>query len=56
MKTNHMELRMMQRGISEDIIALVEKFGEFNERGDRIILSKKMIARMLHNKRHKSKA
>jgi hypothetical protein len=47
MKTKHMELRMKQRGIDERFITLVEKYGEFNARGDRIILTRKMIQRLL---------
>lgn len=49
MRTKHMDMRMMQRGIGEDVVALVEKYGEFNARGDRIILTKKMIRRLLHD-------
>lgn len=30
MRTKHMDMRMMQRGIGEDVVALVEKYGEFN--------------------------
>lgn len=47
MRTKHMELRVQQRGIGEDIIALVERFGEFNARGDRIILTRKIIRKLL---------
>lgn len=49
MKTNHMNLRTMQRGIGEDVISLVERYGEFNARGDRIILTRKMIRKLLQN-------
>jgi hypothetical protein len=47
MKTTHMNLRTMQRGIGEDIISLIERYGEFNARGDRIILTRKMIRKLL---------
>lgn len=49
MKTQHMELRMAQRGIDDEIVALAMKYGEFNNRGDRIILSRKIIARLLES-------
>lgn len=49
MKTKHMDLQIMRRGIGEDIIALVERHGEFNARGDRLILTSKMIRKLLQN-------
>lgn len=49
MKTKHMDMRMAQRRIGGDIITLVEKYGEFNARGDRIILSRKMIRKLLQD-------
>lgn len=49
MRTKHMNLRVTQRGICEDTISLVEKYGEFNVRGDRIILTRKMIKKLLQN-------
>lgn len=49
MRTKHMDLQVMRRGIGEDIISMVERYGEFNARGDRIVLSKKMIHRLLRN-------
>ena len=49
MRTKHMDLRTIQRGICEDVIALVERHGEFNARGDRIILTRKMIRKLLQN-------
>jgi hypothetical protein len=47
MRTKHMDLRVRQRGIGEDVIAMVERFGEFNARGDRIILTRKIIRKLL---------
>lgn len=49
MKTKHMDLRMMQRGICEDIVTLVQKYGEFNARGDRILLTRKVILKLLQD-------
>jgi hypothetical protein len=49
MRTKHMDLRMKQRAIDNEIVALIEKYGEFNSRGDRIILSRKMIRRLLQD-------
>lgn len=50
MRTMHMELRMKQRAINNEAIALVEKYGEFNMRGDQIVLSRKMIRRLLRGR------
>ncbi len=49
MKTKHMEIRMAQRRIGGDIIALVEKYGEFNARGDQIILTRRIIRKLLRD-------
>ncbi|MDA7827943.1 hypothetical protein N9A67_06935 [Rhodobacteraceae bacterium] len=42
-----MECRMKQRGISEDIIGTIMELGEWNERGDRIVLSEKNIKKLV---------
>jgi hypothetical protein len=49
MKTKHMDLRMMQRGICGDVVTLVQKYGEFNARGDRILLTRKLIMKLLQD-------
>jgi hypothetical protein len=47
MKTRHMKLRMSQRRIDNAMLGVIEKFGEFNVRGDRIVLSRKLIMQLL---------
>lgn len=47
MNTKHMNEMMFHRGIDEHMVAVIEKYGEFNHRGDRIILSRKMIKKLL---------
>lgn len=47
MKTRHIELRMSQRRIDDEMLGVIEKFGEFNARGDRIVLSRKLILKLL---------
>ena len=44
-KTRHMETRMSQRGITQEMIALVRRFGK--RFGDRVILGRKDIQRTL---------
>ena len=39
-RTQHMALRMGQRGISDKAIALIWEYGRFNDRGDRLILTR----------------
>jgi hypothetical protein len=43
-----MKLRMAQRGMDNNLVALIEKFGEFNARGDRIVLSRTKIRNILN--------
>lgn len=40
MRTKHMTERMRQRGIVDDVINLILDLGEWNERGDRIVLKR----------------
>lgn len=42
-----MKLRMSQRRIDNAMLGVIEKFGEFNVRGDRIVLSRKLIMQLL---------
>ncbi len=44
-KTNHMNKRMSQRGISDSMIDLVKEHGE--DYGDKIFLTKKAIDRLI---------
>ena len=44
MRTNHMNDRMRQRGITEAEIAVIQELGEWNERADRIVLSARRCA------------
>lgn len=45
MRTKHMTDRMRQRGIVDDVINLILDLGEWNERGDRIVLKEKACAK-----------
>ena len=45
MRTEHMEHRMRQRGISEEEISVILEFGEWNARADRLVLSEDACAR-----------
>ncbi len=45
MRTEHMEHRMCQRGISEEEISMILELGEWNARADRLVLSGDACAR-----------
>lgn len=55
MRTMHMEDRMRQRGISEEMVGAILTLGEWNERGDRIVLSERAVAALLQQIRDKVK-
>ncbi len=44
-KTKHIQRRMSQRGISQDMVDLVLRYGE--SEGDKIILSRRASARLM---------
>lgn len=51
--TKHFKLRAHQRAIKDKVIDEIYNNGEFNQRGDQIILSKKKIVLMLKEERKK---
>lgn len=51
--TKHMNDRMRQRNIRKEIVDAILNMGEFNRRGDKIQLSKKMILAELQQAREK---
>ncbi len=55
MQTKHMEDRMRQRGISEEMVGAILELGEWNARGDRLELPKKAIGPLLQQKRDELK-
>lgn len=55
MRTAHMEDRMRQRGLSEEMVGAIFAFGEWNRRGDRIVLSERAIAPLLQQIRDEVK-
>lgn len=55
MHTKHMEDRMRQRGISDEMVGAILEVGEWNARGDRLELPKKAIGSLLQQKRDELK-
>lgn len=55
MRTMHMEDRMRQRGVSEEMVGAILTLGEWNERGDRIVLSERVVTALLQQIRGKVK-
>lgn len=55
MYTAHLEDRMRQRGISEEMIGMIFTLGNWNERGDKIVLPERTIAPLLQQKRDEVK-
>lgn len=55
MRTKHMEDRMRQRGISDEMVGAILQLGEWNDRGDRLELPGKSIAPLLQQKRNELK-
>ncbi len=55
MHTRHMEDRMRQRGISEEMVGTILEVGEWNARGDRLELPKRAIEPLLRQKRDELK-
>jgi|UniRef100_UPI004047ED2B hypothetical protein len=55
MHTRHMEDRMRQRGISDEMVGAILEVGEWNARGDRLELPKKAIGPLLQQKRDELK-
>lgn len=51
--TKHMNDRMRQRNIRKEAVDMILNMGEFNKRGDRIQLSKKLIRAELQQAREK---
>lgn len=55
MRTKHMEDRMRQRGISDQMVGAILELGEWNNRGDRLELPEKAIGPLLQEKRSELK-
>lgn len=55
MHTAHLQDRMRQRGISEAMIRAIITFGDWNSRGDRLVLPKRAITPLLQQKREELK-
>lgn len=55
MRTKHMEDRMRQRGISDEMVGAILEMGEWNSRGDRLVLSGRAIEPLLQEKRDELK-
>ena len=54
-RTNHMEFRMHQRAITEDMVNTILDLGDWNERGDRIILSRRALTPEIQKRREELK-
>lgn len=55
MHTAHLQNRMRQRGISEAMIGTILTFGDWNARGDRLVLPKRALTPLLQQKRKELK-
>jgi len=55
MRTKHMEDRMRQRCISDEMVGAILELGEWNARGDRLELPGKAIVPLLQQKRDELK-
>ncbi|VVM75199.1 hypothetical protein [Pseudomonas fluorescens] len=55
MHTAHLQNRMRQRGISEAMIGAILTLGDWNARGDRLVLPERAIAPLLQQKREELK-
>ena len=55
MHTKHIEDRMRQRGISNEMVGAILELGEWNNRGDRLELPEKAIGSLLQEKRNELK-
>ncbi|WP_146241902.1 hypothetical protein [Pseudomonas jessenii] len=55
MQTAHLQNRMRQRGISEAMIGAILTLGDWNARGDRLVLPERAIAPLLQQKREELK-
>lgn len=55
MHTAHLQDRMRQRGISEAMIGAILTLGDWNARGDRLVLPERAIAPLLQQKREELK-
>lgn len=54
-RTNHMECRMRQRAITEDMVNTILELGDWNERGDRIILPRRVLTPEIQKRRKELK-
>ena len=55
MHTAHLQDRMRQRGISEAMIGAIFALGDWNARGDRLVLPERAITPLLQQKREELK-
>lgn len=55
MHTAHLQDRMRQRGISEEMLGAILNLGDWNARGDRLVLQERAIAGLLKQKREELK-
>ena len=55
MQTAHLQNRKRQRGISEAMIGAILTLGDWNARGDRLVLPERAIAPLLQQKREELK-
>lgn len=53
--TQHMMIRMQQRGLPQGTIDIILSFGEWNERGDQLTLGRRDLEDLLHEKRRQLK-
>jgi len=53
--TQHMMTRMQQRSLPQETIDIILNFGEWNERGDRLTLSRRELDDLLQQKRRELK-
>lgn len=54
-RTNHMDCRMRQRAITEDMVNTILELGDWNERGDRIILPRRVLTPEIQKRREELK-